>query len=207
MELSDWIASRERSAVRRVRTVGLSLAAVLFALTAWLGWREVKLAPLPKYVGEAVQAEEHNGARLRLKKLSAIIYLAKVRENSLLSDMTAQRDLSGPCLQLDCMRGLDASSPCVVAWESFLMNIWNTAFTIDAPPIWVDMLRDPWGAPYLLDQSESSCGKFGEWCPPDTVRSAGVDGKGDTGDDIIEAVPNHVGPSLINKPTNPSASQ
>ena len=207
MELFEWISGRERTALRRVRTVGLGLAAVLVVLAVWLGWRESKLSPLPKYVGEAVQAENTTSARLGLKMLSMVAYLAKVRENSLLADMTGRHDISAPCLQLDCMRGLDASSPCAIAWENILTRIWKAAFGLEAPPIWADMLRDPWGAPELLDQSEASCGKYGEWCPQDVLSTAGPDGKANTGDDIQEPIPQHLGLSRAKQSAGTSPAQ
>lgn len=206
MELSEWIVSRERSALRRVRLVGLGFAALLLALTVWLGWREATLAPLPRYAAEAVQAENTVTTRLLLKRLSEVAYLAKVRENSLLADMTGRFDISAPCIELDSMRGLDPASPCALAWEKILTKIWKAAFGPDAPPIWAEMHRDPWGAPYLLDQSEASCGNYGPWCPHDVVSSAGPDGKASTDDDIRETIPQFLGPSRI-KPADSSASQ
>jgi hypothetical protein len=197
MELSAWVASRERGALKRVRTVGLGLAGILFILTVWLGWREARLTSLSQHVEGALQAENRHTTRLRLKALSQVIYLAKVRANSLLADMTDKSDLSAPCLQLNCMRSLDASSACVVAWETNLTRIWKAAFSLDAPPTGAEMQRDVWGAPYLLDQSEASCGNYGAWCPHDVVSSAGPDSKPNTDDDIHETIPQHLGPSRV----------
>ncbi|WP_243358440.1 hypothetical protein [Fundidesulfovibrio terrae] len=200
MDLAAWIDSRERAALARVRLAGLCLAAALLALAAWLGFREARLAPLPGYAREAVRAEYAIEERLRLKSLSSAIYLAKVRRNSLLKDITGDFGLSAPCSKLDDMRGLAPASPCAAAWDAALARIWKAAHGPDAPPVPEALKRDRWGAPYLLDQSEASCGLFGVWCPPDVVSSAGPDGKPNTDDDIQETIPQHLGPSRIQTP-------
>jgi len=206
MELSEWIASRERTALKRVRTVGLGLAGVLLALTVWIGWREARLALLHEQTEKALRDEKKYDAQLRLKGLSLAIYLAKVREGCLLLDITGRFDLSAPCIQLNFLRDLDATSPCAALWKNALTRIWTAAYPVDAPPIPAEMATDPWGAHYLLDQSEASCGQYGEWCPHDVVSSAGPDGKADTDDDIRETIPQFLGPSRV-KPNDPSASQ
>jgi hypothetical protein len=200
VDLAQWTASRERAARARVRLAGLCLAGALAVVAVWLGWREVRLAPLPGYVREGVRAEDVIETRLRLKELSTAIHLAKVRRGSLLKDITGDLVLSAPCMKLGDLRGVDSSSPCAVAWDDALARIWAAAYGPDAPPPPAWLARDRWGSPYLLDQSEALCGLFGPWCPHDVVSSAGPDGKPDTDDDLRETNPQFLGPALLVQP-------
>jgi hypothetical protein len=197
IELAAWIAGRERAALARLRLAALAMALILFALAAWLGVRQVRIAALPTATREAVARQSVAQARLRLKELSLAAYLAKVRNNSLLADVTGQFDLTTPCNALPTLRGLPDSSSCAENWLGSLRLIWTRAFGPDAPPIPEHLLRDPWGSPYLLNQAEAVCGHYGTWCPKDTIGSAGPEGRPNAPENIIEAIPQHVGPSLV----------
>jgi len=197
MELTEWVLARERAALGRVRLTGMGLALVLCAVAGWLGIRQMRLSALPQATSQAVMAQSVAQAHLRLKSLALTAYLAKVRGNSLLMDVTGKPDVESPCVGLSDLRGLPDSSPCAALWLQSLRRIWAAAIGPAAPPIPEHLLRDPWGAPYLLNQSEESCGHFGAWCPPDAIRSAGPDGKPDTPDDITEAIPQLLGPKRV----------
>lgn len=197
MECAAWTSGRQRAALARVRAAGLCLAAVLLCAAAWLGWREARLARLPGETRQAVLAEEAATARLRLKYISEAVYLAKVRRNSLLADITGTLDVESSCTHAGDLRGLPDSSPCAAKWRDALRRTWAAAFEGDGPPLPEELARDPWGSPYILNQSEASCGHYGNWCPHDVVRSAGPDGRPNTPDDIAETIPQHLGPSRL----------
>lgn len=195
--LEDWIEGREKAAIRRVRLAGLAALALLLGAAAWLGWREAGLAGLPARTGEAAAAQASSETLLRLKQFAHVAYLAKVRQNALLFDLLGQRDLEGLCVGEADLRGLPDNSPCAAGWQEALETIWTSAFGADAPPIPGELRRDRYGSPYLINQSEFSCGRYGAWCPPDAVRSAGPDGRAGTPDDIQAAIAQHLGPSRI----------
>lgn len=195
--LEDWIQGREKAALRRVRLAGSAALALMLCAAAWLGWREAGLRGLPARTGEAVAAQASSETLLRLKQLAHVAYLAKVRQNALLYDLLGQRDLEGLCAGGGDLRGLPDGSPCASGWLGALGTIWTSAHGAEAPPVPGEFKRDGYGSPYLLNQSEFSCGHFGSWCPPDAVRSAGPDGRPGTPDDIQAAVPQHLGPSRI----------
>lgn len=197
-DVAAWNRMREREALWRVRRAGLIALLLLACVAGWLGWREVKqIGPLPRATAGSLAREETARVTLRLKQLATVIYLAKVRKNALLADVTGEFGMEAPCVEAGRLSGLPEDSPCSMGWKKALDRIWLAAFGDGAPPIPLEFLRDPWSAPYLLEQSESSCGHFGTWCPPDSVRSTGPDGAPNTADDVIVAVPQHLGPSRV----------
>jgi hypothetical protein len=197
-DAAAWNRMRGREALWRVRRAGIAALLILACAAGWLGWREVKqTGPLPGATAGSLAREDAAKAALRLKQLAMVIYLAKVRENALLIDVTGEKSTEAPCMEAGTMTGLPADSPCAAMWDKTLAIIWRAAFGDGAPPVPDDLKRDPWGAPYLLEQSEASCGRYGAWCPPDSIRSAGPDGAPNTADDVNVAVPHHLGPSRI----------
>ena len=202
MQVQSWLAARRAAARRRVTLVCAALALCLALAGGWLGWREKALSALP--AASAASASEHKAlqARLRLKELALAFHLAKVRRNALLPDLLGLRDIEGLCLQgggqpASDLRGIDEASPCRARWRHAAVTLWDAAFGPDGPPLPERLLIDPWGSPILLNMSEVSCGQFGPWCPPDALRSPGPDGTPNTPDDIVEAVPQHLGPSRL----------
>jgi len=198
MDLAAWISGRERAALRGVHLLGLFLCGALLLAAGWLGWREARLPGMSSAevgMGDQMAAE----TRLRLKQLSLVIYLAKVRQDSLSMAITGRFDVDVPCLDAGTLTGLADDSACVSLWKQSLRRLWSAAFGEHAPPIPSELERDLWGAPYVLGQSEAACGHFGAWCPEDTISSVGPDGKPNTPDDIRETVPQHLGPAAAAK--------
>lgn len=197
-DVAAWNLRREREALWQVRRAGLAVLLILACVAGWLGWREIKkLGPLPKLTQDAQKREAASAATLTLKQLAVVAYLAKVRENALLMDVTGDLGVESPCIDAGPITGLPSDSPCAANWDKALTAIWRAAFGNAAPPIPDGLRRDSWKAPYLLNQSEWACGRFGVWCPPDAIRSAGPDGLPNTPDDTNVAVPQHLGPSRI----------
>lgn len=195
MELSAWISGRECAALRGVRLYGLCLFGALLAATAWLGWREARLAGLPEATRAETVAQEIVDARLRLKQLSLALYLTKVTRNSLLSDILGITGTEEKCLGLDDLRSLPADSPCAASLRIAMETVWAVSCGECGAKLDEAILRDPWGSPVMLNLSEQSCGKYGAWCPEDTISSVGPDGKPNTSDDMRETVLPHLGPA------------
>lgn len=208
MDVLDWIAARERAALRRVRLTGIGLALVFCIATAWLGWREAGVSRLPGWTHQAGTAFTEIDAILRLKLISKVAHLAKVRGNTFLYSIIGNSEQSQVCQTKGLDTTLQEMPACASAWENALRRIWAVAFGQGGPPIPAELFRDPWGSPYVLDYSEVLCGSYGSWCPHDVASSAGPDGKVATPDDIDETLPQHLGPGRIaNQPQASSSRQ
>lgn len=199
MELSAWISDRERAALRGVRLYGLCLCGALLVAAGWLGWRETRLAGLAVSIRAEANADAVEDARLRLKQLSLALYLTKVTQNVLLSDILGITGTEEKCLGLEDLRSLPADLPCAASLQSAMERVWALSSGEGGPKLGETILRDPWGSPVLLNLSEQSCGKYGSWCPEDTIGSAGPDGKANTSDDMRETVLPHLGPAAAAK--------
>ena len=198
MDLAAWISHRERAAVRGVHLLGLCLCGVLLAATGWLGWREARL-PGMSSAEVGLDAQMTRETKLRLKQLSLALYLAKVNRNALLSDVLGITGTEELCVGQDDLRRLPADSPCSVSLRSAMERVWTLSYGADGLRPDATLLRDLWDSPLLLNLSEQSCGRFGAWCPEDTISSAGPDGKLNTPDDIRETVRQHLGPAAAAK--------
>lgn len=199
MELSAWISDRERAALHGVRLFGLCLCGALLVVAGWLGWREARLAGLPEATRAEMVAQEVVDTRLRLKQLSLALYLTKVTQNTLLSDVLGITGTEEKCLGLEDLRTLPADSPCAASLQSAMERVWVLSSGKAGPKLDETILRDSWGSPNMLNLSEQSCGKYGSWCPEDTIGSAGPDGKVNTSDDMRETVLPHLGPAAAAK--------
>lgn len=79
------------------------------------------------------------------------------------------------------IQGLADSHACVVRWLQSLTALENgTNGIVDGL---TNFVRDPWGAPYLLDENEGE--QPTNMCRADELRSVGPDGTFGTADDII----------------------
>ncbi|WP_027191979.1 hypothetical protein [Fundidesulfovibrio putealis] len=199
MELSAWISGRERAALRGVRLYALCLCGALLVAAGWLGWRETRLAGLPAATRAEANADAVMDARLRLKQLSLALYLTKVTQNALLADIPGITGTEDKCLGLEDLRSLPADSPCAATLRSAMERVWTLSSGEGGSKLDEANLRDPWNSPLMLNLSEQSCGKYGSWCPEDTIGSAGPDGKPNTPDDMRETVLPHLGPAIAAK--------
>jgi len=199
MELSAWISGRERAALRGVRLYGLCLCCALLAAAGWLGWREARLAGLSGATRAEVAQEAVKDTRLRLKQLSLALYLTKVTQNTLLSDVLGMTGTEAKCLGLEDLRSLPADSPCAASLRSAMERVWTLSSGEGGSKLDEANLRDSWNSPLMLNLSEQSCGHFGSWCPEDTIGSAGPDGKPNTSDDMRETVLPYLGPAAAAK--------
>jgi len=189
--VEEWSAGRLGQCLGRVRLAGMAAAAALLLAAGWTAWREVAVRSLPGVVQARILAQENLGTTLTLKRIALTAHLAKVRGNVLLYDLTRPLGPSA-CEGLDDYRSLPGDHPCRNLWKAQIALIWQTAFDGDGPSLGPEILADRWGSPYLLDMSEISCGLHNAWCPTDSLRSAGADGKLDTDDDIMVSLPQHV---------------
>lgn len=190
-EVREWVALRERRSLARVRRTGMALAALLLLAAGWTVAREFALQRLPGSVRTDILAQKRAETVLALKRISLTAYLAKVRANSLLADITGNGSTQSACAGLDDLRAVPPHSPCRTAWENALGTIQQAA-AVPVPPVQEErLLQDPWGAPYLLNEAELGCATS-DWCPEDTLISAGPDGRINTPDDLLATIPRHL---------------
>lgn len=186
-----WVAHRQRQALTRVRRAGMTLAALLLLAAGWCAWREITVERLVRTVQADVLATKNVETVLTLKRVSLTAHLAKVRNTMLLADITGNASSESPCAGIDDLRGLPPDSPCRTTWSNALRAI-QLAASVPSPPIQEErLLHDPWGVPYLLNEAELGC-VTSDWCPEDTLRSAGPDGKNNTADDLLATVPRYL---------------
>ena len=81
------------------------------------------------------------------------------------------------------IQGIPDSDSCAVNWYNALTDIQNASGGITESL--TKMRRDPWGAPYCLDENELESGN----CRHDTIRSVGPDGIWGNSDDYTMEVP------------------
>ena len=192
MDLTAWIEAGRRTRLRRVRLAGLVLAAGLCGAAVWLGTREVRLQALPSATDQDILRQEKLTASLDLIALANTLYLAKLRSGKTLKDITGNAGTENACLQLDDLRRLPQDHPCRRDWREALEKVWRTAHPQGDAPLERRYEKDPWGSPYLLGETEYICGSIPGWCPQDSIRSAGPDGRPGTQDDLGYPVPQHL---------------
>lgn len=92
------------------------------------------------------------------------------------------------CNSFSDLRNLPDTQGCVPRMIESLNNIANASIYLNYSD---EILRDPWGSPYLLDENEQ------EWsydpCRRDTLSSVGPDGSRGTGDDLVVLLPFRTG--------------
>ena len=79
------------------------------------------------------------------------------------------------------------SSDCIVRWSQALSNIADKSIVINENNYQL-LIRDPWGAPYLMDENELERPPPEE-CHWDHIRTVGSDGVRSTSDDYVIRLP------------------
>ncbi|HCY17978.1 MAG: hypothetical protein UR70_C0002G0029 [Candidatus Nomurabacteria bacterium GW2011_GWB1_35_20] len=134
-----------------------------------------------------------NSARTKAKYAKAQIEMNEFVKTAIIAQGESGKTLleitGSGCSDCVCrgrdIRNIPTSDSCYTQWLSALTAIQNaTAGTV----LGIDnMLRDPWGSPYTLDENEREGGPTD--CRLDTIRSAGPDGIWGNSDDGGYTVP------------------
>ncbi|MEY2665300.1 MAG: hypothetical protein RLZZ480_405 [Candidatus Parcubacteria bacterium] len=125
---------------------------------------------------------QYSVAKHELKTMSSAIAVAE-------PDQQALRVITGSnCSECSCagidLRNLADAHACTTSWRSAITIIGANSDMIDATE---QLVRDPWGSPYLLDENEGE--NAGTPCINDTISSAGDDARAGTADDYIITIP------------------
>jgi prepilin-type N-terminal cleavage/methylation domain-containing protein len=89
------------------------------------------------------------------------------------------------CRGIGDLRNIATSSSCYVSMSTALTKILVAAdagYTSSS-----DLIRDPWGSPYLIDENEGEGSPTN--CSRDSLRSAGPNGSWGDSDDILPTAP------------------
>jgi type II secretory pathway pseudopilin PulG len=117
---------------------------------------------------------------------------AKKRRQETLLALTGTSCSECVCKTGRSLAGLPAGDICMANWVKALTGLYEAATGQPARDVAGRLTlperfaRDPWGAPYLLNENE---GETPGACDPDVLRSAGPDGLFGTADDIVAAIP------------------
>ena len=127
---------------------------------------------------------KYAAAQTEMNEFVKIAIIAQGESGKTLLEITGSGCSDCVCRGRD-IRNIPTSDSCYTQWLSALTAIQNaTAGTV----LGIDnMLRDPWGSPYTLDENEREGGPTD--CRLDTIRSAGPDGIWGNSDDGGYTVP------------------
>ena len=121
-----------------------------------------------------------------LNKIAKVAYQAKKTKELPLFEITGSRCSDCICRGVRDLRELPEDHPCFKRWDLSIRNIYRVATGEAKIPL--NLLKDAWQSPYLLDENENERGKRDK--RPDVLRSAGSDGVYGTADDITVKIEN-----------------
>ena len=129
---------------------------------------------------------KYAAAQTEMNEFVKIAIIAQGESGKTLLEITGSGCSDCVCRGRD-IRNIPTSDSCYTQWLSALTAIQNaTAGTV----LGIDnMLRDPWGSPYTLDENEREGTPPPPDCRLDTIRSAGPDGIWGNSDDGGYTVP------------------
>lgn len=134
-------------------------------------------------------------ARTKAKQTTASANITQILKTMSVAQLTSSQSLiqitGSGCSDCSCRDGISkinvpTSNACYVAWTNAITKI-GTASGDTGGTLASQMLRDPWGSPYGLDENEGESGPSD--CRYDTLRSFGPDGVPYNSDDISVNVP------------------
>lgn len=158
---------------RGIRT-GAVLAVLVLAAGGLLLWGRVPST-----------ADRVRRAQAALDTLARDFALAKEHSGQDLREINANNCSECPCKGGRQLRGLSNADPCAGNWNKALMRLYRLSLGQARVPD--QLLRDPWGSPFLLHENEGTEGL--PPCTPDTITSVGPDGIQGTGDDLTRDIP------------------
>ncbi len=107
-------------------------------------------------------------AKSEMIQIRTVVVAAQNNSNLRLADITGSEYSVGPCFGSSDLSQIADSHPC---YQRTLLSFTRIANAAGIPGALDGMIRDPWGAPWLLDENE---GQGGGACSNDYFSSCGV---------------------------------
>ena len=117
-----------------------------------------------------------------LSRIIEAVVMAQGESGQSLLKITGSGCTDCTCRNIGSLINISSSHNCYLSWKASIAKISDASFFYQDVK---NLDRDPWGAPYLLDENETE----GGGCSADLLRSAGPDGLLGTVDDITRMVP------------------
>lgn len=141
---------------------------------------------------EATEKAKIAAAKREMQEIARVMGIAQITEGKRLSDITGSwcTKCNGSCNSYTTnLQSIPDSDACVVAQQNSMQLLMTAADQVGGDISKIS--RDPWGAPYLIDENEGEV--VGNPCRQDTIQSVGPDGlrasSGGSTDDIYLSVP------------------
>lgn len=176
----------QKRAVRRARAV-LFVGVALVAGGILLG--DTMAKKRREFAAAVTLERKRSEAADALAELARLAARAKTVTSKPLFEITGQNCTRCGCEGRD-LRTVPAGDVCVRQWDAALARIGQAAGA--SAKTLAKLSRDPFGAPYLLNENEGESPDFP--CEPDTFASAGQNGLVGDGDDMTVAAPNALCP-------------
>jgi len=128
-------------------------------------------------VGAAREKRRLLDVERRLDVIRSLAQQAEIVAGKPLHKITNQTCSECPCRAPETFKNTKDASICVYNWNNAILSIWRAIGRPDIAPDW--LLRDPWGAPFLLNENVT-----GELCYTVILGSAGPDKAYPSDDDV-----------------------
>jgi hypothetical protein len=193
--LEELLADLRRGVLR---TTSVRIRGVMYVFSAFLTVVVLAVGMLwgPQSYGK--WKDHVNEGRVRttqgvLTEMASLALNAKKASEKTLLQLTGETCTECDCKNSKNLHVLYQFDGCSLRWEKAITAIYKAATGREDVP--ERFLRDPWGAPFALNENE---GEVKGECTPDVIRTAGPDGILNTADDIGVAVP-----TAFCQPVNP----
>jgi|GEM_PF-2017168 len=180
-----WRTDADRFTARAMRRARLSLVVLVLVLAGVILFGDAVAKKRRAFIAGVTLEHQRAAATEALASLSRLAVRAKTATGQPLWAVTGRNCSRCGCQGRD-LRTVPDGDKCVRQWREALDRIGHAAGASDKEL--ARFARDPWGAPYLLNENEGESPDFP--CLPDTFATAGQNGLAGDGDDIQVAVPN-----------------
>lgn len=179
----NWCTAADRFATRAAFRARAVLVVVVMVVAAAILLGDSVAKKRRAFIAAVTLEHQRTAAGETLSELAALAARAKKITGKPLFAITGFNCTRCGCEGRD-LRTVPDGDVCVRHWRQSLARIGQAAGASEKEL--ARFVRDPWGAPFLLNENEGESPDFP--CQPDTVATAGQNGLDGDGDDITTAV-------------------